>query len=185
MAANTAYVTAGKPAIAGGIYYGATGSTLPTDSTTAIDTTVYTLLGYIGEDGVVNSNSPESSTVRAWGGYDVLTLQTGRADTFQFTLLEALNEDVLKVVYGSSAVTGALNTGLTVNVAPGALTDYVYIIDMVVTDSGTKRIVIPNGQVQSIGDITYSDGGAVGYQVTINAAPDSSGKTHYEYIKQA
>lgn len=184
MPANTAYVTAGKPAVAGGIYYAPAGTALPTDSTTAIDTTKYVLLGYIGEDGVTNSNAPEASTVRAWGGYDVLTLQTGRADTFQFTLLEALNTDVLKVVYGDTNVTGTLNSGVTVQVGPGALEDHVYVIDMLMTGDVTKRVVIPVGQMQTVADVTYADGSAVGYQVTINAAPDSTGKTHYEYMAE-
>lgn len=183
MAANTAYVTAGKPAVAGGIYYAPAGTALPADSTTALAGT-YVLLGYIGEDGVTNSNAPEASTVRAWGGYDVLTLQTGRADTFQFTLLEALNTDVLKVVYGNSNVTGALNAGVTVSVGPGALEEHVYVIDMLMTGDVTKRVVIPVGQLQTVGDVTYADGSAVGYQVTINAAPDSTGKTHYEYMAE-
>lgn len=183
MAANTANVTAGKPAVAGGIYYAPKGTALPTDATTAL-VAAYKLLGYIGEDGVTNSNAPESSTIRAWGGYDVLTVQTGRPDTFQFTMLEALNDDVLKVVYGDSAVTGDLSTGLSVSVGPGALDEYVYVIDMLMTGDVNKRIVIPDGQLQALADVTYADGSAVGYQVTINAAPDSTGKTHYEYMKE-
>lgn len=183
MPANTAYVTAGKPAVAGGIYYAPAGTALPTDSTTALANT-YILLGYIGEDGVTNSNAPEASTVRAWGGYDVLTLQTGRADTFQFTLLEALNTDVLKVVYGDTNVTGTLSTGVKVEVGPGALEDHVYVIDMLMTGDVTKRVVIPVGQMQTVADVTYADGSAVGYQVTINAAPDSTGNTHYEYMAE-
>lgn len=183
MPANSAYVTAGKPAVAGGIYYAPANTALPTDSTTTLAGT-YTLLGYIGEDGVVNSNNPESEGVNAWGGYRVLTLQTGRSDTFQFTLLEAMNSDVLKVVYGDSNVTGTLSTGVKVEVGPGALEDHVYVIDMLLTGDVTKRIVIPVGQVESVGDVTYADNSAVGYQVTISAAPDSTGKTHYEYMAE-
>lgn len=184
MAANASLVTAGKPKVAGGIYYAPAGTALPTDSTTALAND-YVLLGYIGEDGVTNSNSPETSEIRAWGGYVVRSEQTGRADTFQFTMIEAFNSDVLKVVYGDDNVSGTLATGITVNVGPGALEDHVYVVDMIGTDNATHRLVIPIGQVQSVGDVSYTDGSAVGYQVTINGAPDGSGYTHYEYIKQA
>ena len=34
-----------------------------------------------------------------------------------------------------------------------------------------------------VGDITYSDSAAVGYQITLTASADSSGYTHYEYTK--
>lgn len=34
-------------------------------------------------------------------------------------------------------------------------------------------------------DIVYSDSKALGYGITLAAVPDTSGNTHYEYIKEA
>ena len=107
MANTVSNVTAGKPKISGSIFRAALPATLPTDATTALDAG-FKLMGYISEDGVVNSNTPETTDIKAWGGDTVLNIQESKDDTFQFTMLEVLNTDVLKAVYGSANVSGAL-----------------------------------------------------------------------------
>ena len=181
---NTATnVTAGKPAIGGAIFIAPAGTSLPSDASTALANT-FKCLGYVSEDGLTNDNSPESEDIKAWGGDTVLNIQTSKDDTFGFTLIEVMNADVLKVVYGDSNVTGALSTGLTVKANSKELSEYVWAIDMILRGGALKRIVIPAGKVKEIGTITYSDSNAVGYEITLGTTPDSSGNTHYEYIKK-
>ena len=91
---------------------------------------------------------------------------------------------MLKAVYGSTNVTGALATGLTVTANAKEPEEGVWAIDMVMNSNTVKRIVIPHGKISDLGDISYTDSDAVGYEITITALPDSSGNTHYEYIKQ-
>lgn len=184
MANNVANVTAGKPKISGAVYRAVAGTTAPTDSTTALSAD-FKALGYCSEDGLVNSNSPSSTNIKAWGGDTVLVIQEEKEDTFQLTLIEVLNVEVLKAVYGSTNVTGTLTdtSGLTVTANAKEPEYGVWAIDMVMTGGATKRIVIPNGKISEIGDITYSDTEAVGYEITITATPDSAGNTHYEYMK--
>jgi hypothetical protein len=180
--ANTATnVTAGKPKVGGAIYRAPIGTTIPTDATTALGT-AFVCLGYVSEDGLTNDNSPESEDIKAWGGDTVLTLQTSKEDTFGFTLIEALNVEVLKTIYGDDNVTGTLSTGITVTANTKELDEYVWAIDMVLRDGALKRIVIPDGKVSEVGTITYADGDAVGYETTLGTSPDASGNTHYEYI---
>ena len=111
--ANASNVTTGKPKKGGAIFRAPLGSTLPVDATTELDA-AFKCLGYCGEDGMTNSNTPESDSLKAWGGDTVLTYQTAKEDTFTFVLIEALNPDVLKAVYGDENVTGTLADGITV-----------------------------------------------------------------------
>lgn len=181
--ANTATnVSAGKPAIGGAVFVGASGTTLPTDAVTALDA-AFKSLGYCSDDGVTNSNSPSSTKIKAWGNDVVMTLQEEKPDEFKFKLIESLNLDVLKTVYGESNVTGTLSTGATVNATSAEPALCAWVIDMVMTGNTKKRLVIPNGKISSIADVVYKDNEAVGYEITVSALPDANGKTHIEYIK--
>ena len=179
----TSNVTTGKPKVAGAVYRAATGSTLPTSASAALSG-AYVDMGYISEDGVTNSNSPSSEKIKDWGGQTVLVVATEKPDTFKLKFLESLNPNVLETVYGSSniVVSGSTVT-VTANAAEAA--ESIYVIDMAMRGGALKRIVIPCGMLSEVGDIVYKADEAVGYELTLEALPDSSGNTHYEHIAMA
>ena len=177
-------VSVGKPKLGGAVSVAPVGTTLPTDATTALNA-AFQSLGYISEDGLTNDNTPESDTIKAWGGDTVLVLQTGKEDTFGFTLIEVLNVDVLKFIYGDDNVTGTLTAGITVEANSDEMVERAIVIDMVLRDGAVKRIVIPQGKLSDLGTITYADEEAIGYEVTVTCMPDSTGTNHYEYLQKA
>lgn len=178
---NYKNVSAAAPKVGGAVFRAPVGTTLPTDATTALNA-AFKDMGCVSEDGVTNSNSPESDVVKTWGGGVAYAYQTAKADTFKLVLLESLNPDTLKAIYGSENVSGALVSGIAVKANATEQEEAAWVIESLMRGA-VKRIVIPCGKITEIGDVVYVDGEPVGYEITIMALPDDSGNTHYEYIK--
>lgn len=184
MANSAANVVAGVPLATGGILIGALTAAAPT---TAVSTLVaYTAAGYIGDSGVVETNERSTDKIRAWGGDTVKVVQTEHNVSYKFTFLETLNADVLKAVYGEANVTttaATVSTGTLQKVLINgtSLPHKSYVFE--VKDGNAKiRIYVPDGQITEVGDVTYSDGEVVGYEVTLECFADSVGNKAYKYL---
>ena len=178
-------VTAAKPQVGGAVYRAPFGTTLPTTASEAL-AAAYAALGYNTDAGVTRSFDLDTDNVKAWGGDVVLTLDNGKVETFQFAMLDAHSTEALKMVHGDGNVTGSdLATGISVKSNNAAKAASVYVIDMIESGNTLHRIVIPNGVVTELEDITYVDSDAIAYGVTITAMADSAGNTCYEYFKTA
>lgn len=180
---NAQNVSTAKPKVGGAVYSAPLETTLPVDAATELDP-AFKSLGYISEDGLSNENTPESENIVAWGGDTVASVQTSKEDSFTYTLIEATNVDVLKEIYGQDNVTGTLDTGITITANNKELEEHCLVIDMILKGGILKRIVIPSGKVSEVGEISYADADAIGYETTVQAIPDSDGNTHYEYIQK-
>lgn len=177
-------VSVGKPKVAGAVYRAPVGTTLPTDATSTLNQ-AFKGVGYVSEDGVTNTISKTTQKIKEWGGAVVLVTQTESSDQVKMKLIESLNEEVLKAVFGDSNVSGSLASGITVTVDGDEAEEYAWVIDMVLRNSGVKRLVFPSMALVALGDIVYKSDTAIAYDCTFEATPDGSGNTHYEYIKRA
>ncbi|HER0920702.1 TPA: phage tail protein [Streptococcus pyogenes] len=181
MANDTKNVTSAKPKAGGAIYTAPLGIKLPEKADTALNE-AFKGLGYVSEDGVTNEDTRSSENIKAWGGDIVGAVQTEKEDKFTYKLIESLNIDVLKEVYGSSNVTGDLKEGIHIKSNSKELEAHVIVVDMIMNGGILKRIVLPNAKVDEVGEIVYVDGEVVGYETTLKCFPDENGDTHHEYI---
>lgn len=179
---NALKVSVGKPNIGGAVFRAPLDTELPTTATAALDES-FMDLGYVSDDGVTNSQERSTEEIKAWGGDVVLNPQTEKKDTFKFVLIESLNADVVKTVYGDTNVEVNVGTNLPTTVKANAkeLPYSSWVIDTIMTGDVLHRIVVPNGKITETGETVYKDNEAIGYEVTLTAYPDSDGNSHYEY----
>lgn len=181
---NAQNITASKPKIGGAIYRAPLGTALPKTYSETLDP-AFKNLGYVSEDGIVNSNSPNGGKVRAWGGSTVLNYTEDKPDTFQMKLLEAFNSDVLKAIYREKNVKVEANGDIAIAATAEDAEQACWVIDMILKGGRAKRIVIPIASITEMQEINYRDNEPIGYGVTLSAEPDASGTYHYEYIQGA
>src|SRR5699024_7357872 len=91
-------VSTAKPKVAGAVWTAPLGTELPSDAVAELGAE-FNSLGYISEDGLTNENTPESENIKAWVGDTVANVQTSKEDSLTYTLIAAMNVDVLKQVY--------------------------------------------------------------------------------------
>lgn len=168
--------------VTGGVNSAVLETVLPVDSTAALDP-AFTALGYIGEDGLSQTTDRGTEIVRAWGGDEVIRIQTEFGVSFTFTFL-VTNKNVLTEVYGPDNVTAAGTAGsetLAIKINKNPLPRKSWVFE--VKDGENRiRIVLPVAQITNVADITYVHSDVIRYEVTVTAYPDANGNQGYKYV---
>lgn len=152
-------------------YAGPTSTTAPTDSTTALNVG-FTDLGWINEDGITEAYSDDQSEIRGNDGTVLRRIISGSSATLQMTFQES-KSDVLELYHKNSTVTGSAGAfKIDVKAPSGDLRSFVFDV---LDGSEHLRIYVPLGEVTDRGDITYTNTGAIQYNVTISCYPNTSG----------
>ena len=181
VATKAANVAVGKPnlKVSGGVLSAPLGSARPTDADTLLDS-AYESHGYVGEDGVTESTERSTEEIRAWGGVKVRTVQTEYGCSLSLTFIESRRASTLKAIFGEDNVTVADGV-IKVRRNEAVLPHRQWVIDMK-DGENARRLDVGYGQITEVGDVTYSDGEAISYEVTISCDPDDNGDSLVEYI---
>lgn len=175
-------VAVGKPnlELSGGIFWAPKGSSRPTDYATPLDS-AYISLGYVGPDGVTESTNRSTEEIRVWGGVKVRTVQTEFGVNLTFALYESRRADALRFIFGEQNVVEA-GGAITVKRNEKSLPHGQIVVEMLDMEL-SRRLDVGNAQVVEVGDITYVDGEAIAYEVTVSCDPDENGDSLVEYIQ--
>lgn len=181
MAEEVGNVFAAEPSAAGAAFVAPLGTTLPTSVDGALDA-AFVGLGYVGEDGITETSERSTDEKKDMGGRIVKVLQTGYNHSFKFVLLESLNADVLKAIYGASNVTvtpadGTHGTQVKVRKTSKKLPHQTWVFDTIDSELSAKyRNCVADGQVISVGDVTLASKDTIEYEVELKVFESSTGE---------
>ncbi|RIU09665.1 phage tail tube protein [Mycobacteroides abscessus] len=181
MAEEVGNVFAAEPSAAGAAFVAPLGTTLPTSVDGALDA-AFVGLGYVGEDGITETSERSTDEKKDMGGRIVKVLQTEYNHSFKFVLLESLNADVLKSIYGASNVTvtpadGTHGTQVKVRKTSKKLPHQTWVFDTIDSELSAKyRNCVADGQVISVGDVTLASKDTIEYEVELKVFESSTGE---------
>ena len=187
---SSANVTFSKPGASanksGYIWVAPLGTAIPTDATTELDT-AFVGLGYLSEDGLTEPASlTAGDDIVAAGGDTVAQADPTFSKTWTGTCIEALNEDLLKVAYGSANVTvtpaGESDGSITVKEQAGDIEHHVIVIDEMLKGGRKRRNVMADATFLITGDISHVHTALVNFDFTINAYPTATAPAQTQYI---
>lgn len=187
---SSANVTFSKPGTSadksGYIWVAPLGTKLPTDATTEL-AREFVGLGYLSEDGLTEPAAFEpGDDIVAAGGDTVAQADPTFSKTWTGTCIEALNEDLLKVAYGSTNVTinksDAAEGSITIKEQAGGLEHHVIVIDEALKGGRKRRNVMADATFLITGDISHVHTALVNFEFTINAYPTAAAPAQTQYI---
>ncbi len=185
---RTADVRIGAPeqSVTGAIKNAPLGTTLPTlSSITKQGVTLdnaFTGDEYVSEDGLTLTPAMSTTDIKDWSGATVRKVLESFDGTLSWTMIST-NASALGIAFGADHVTtqaAATAHGAQIRAELGAhipeARSWVFLMK-----DGDARIVIvvPNGQVTEVGEVTFASNAAVGWNVTLSCYPDESGECIY------
>lgn len=187
---SSANVTFSKPGTSanksGYIWVAPLGTDIPANATTELDE-AFVGLGYLSEDGLTEPASFEpGDDIVAAGGDTVAQADPTFSKTWTGTCIEALNEDLLKVAYGSSNVTitpaAAADGSIVIKEQAGDIEHHVIVIDEMLKGGRKRRNVMADATFLITGDISHVHTALVNFEFTITAYPTADQPAQTQYI---
>lgn len=177
---NAANVSSGKGVKGGYIFSAPVGTELPTDIETELNT-AFKCLGFISEDGYVESISEDSNDTVDMNGDLMDSSNSNRVESAQVTFAE-IKAETLKRQYGEKNVTDE-NGMITVKHNSDSHPSFAYVLELVLKNNRRWRKVVPEGQSSELDDLTIASSELCQRPITIKYLTDASGNTCYDYIE--
>lgn len=180
----TSNVDVGRPKVGGYAFRAPVGTTLPTDAKEALDA-AFLNMGYVSNAGLRATYERTSTDHREWGGDIVETTQDEYGETYVVEFIESLRGDLLKALFGDDNVTivpptAGVEGSIAVAHNSEELDQAAWSFDMKSRRS-SKRIVLPQGKVTALGEVSFVSNDLIRYSTTLKAYPDDAGNCSYEY----
>lgn len=185
---NTKDVRVGAPdqKTTGAIKHAPLGTTLPSlsDISTSGVTLNQAFTGdeYVSEDGLTLSPSMSTTDIKDWSNSIVRKVLESFDGTLSWTMIST-NEGALGVAFGADHITtnaAAQTHGKQMKVELGAHLPEAQSWVFLMKDGNARVVVlVPNGQVTEVGEVTFSASAAIGWNVTLSCYPDSDGESIY------
>jgi hypothetical protein len=154
-----------RVAITGEVSVAPVGTPAPTTATSSLNAS-FVGLGYVGEDGVTKTPKDTVQQIRAWqNGALVRTVRKDREWTLKFKLIESKGA-VAKLYYAASTV-NVVSANQYYVIPDTQIPDQRSFVLDIIDGSVHERIYIPVGEVTERGEVVYSNGEAIGREVTV------------------
>lgn len=177
---STDNVSSTKGVRGGYIFVAPMGTALPTDYSTALPT-AYKCLGFISEDGYVETVDSDSEDLVDMNGDLMDSPQTSRVESAQLTLAE-IKAMTLKLMYGDENVTDKAGV-ITVKHNGNSNGTWVVVLDLLLKNNRKWRKVVPLFQCSELDDLTLAVGELAARALTAKYLTDGDGNTCYDYIQ--
>lgn len=137
---------------------------------------------YVSEDGLTLTPEKSTTDIKDWSGAIVRKVLESFDGTLSWKMIST-NAGALGVAFGANHVTTSAATtahGNQVKVELGAYLPEAQSWVFLMKDGAARIvIVVPNGQVTEVGEVTFAANEAVGWEVTLSTYPDANGNSIY------
>lgn len=157
----------------GYFFSAATTATLPTSASATLDAALGNL-GKISEDGLTMTISENVTDFKDWAGSIVEKIMDEHDVVFKCKPID-WTDNILAEVYG----TGSDAEEVQVKAIQRSRRAFVW--DAVLSNGDLLRVVVPNGQITSVGDVAFNVANLLAGEIEITAFEDEDGVKAYIY----
>ena len=170
----------------GAIKHAPVGTTLPTlasiKNTGVTLDEAFTGDEYVSDSGLALSPSMSTTNIKDWSGTVVRKLLEEFDGTLSWTMIST-NAGSLGVAFGSENIqteAATIEHGNQVSAALGAhLPEEQSWVFLMKDGDARVVVVVPDGQITELGEVTFASNAAVGWNVTLSCYPDANGNSIY------